>query len=223
MKQLCDKTKSLTRGADLAARLRRWSVGLAFAVILAWGGSAAFAQKVAIKNNLAYDALMTPNISLEAKLATRWTMDLQLGANFFLWTREAGAPGYTSKKWGHWLAQPGVRYWTCEAFNGFFVGAHLHGGLANIGGLSIPFILQNKNNLMQDKRYEAYFYGGGLSAGYQWTISPRFSIDFEVGAGYARIHYDKYPCTACGSLEGKGVADYVGPTKAAVSLVFFLK
>lgn len=39
----------------------------------------ALGQSVAIKNNLAYDALLTPNLSLEAKLANRWTLDLQGG------------------------------------------------------------------------------------------------------------------------------------------------
>lgn len=77
---------------------------------------------------------------------------------------------------------------------------------------------------MKDNRYEVdAFYGGGLAVGYQWLITPRFSMEFELGAGYNRIHYSKYPCTTCGAFKGKGEADYVGPTKAAISLVFFLK
>ena len=30
---------------------------------------------------------------------------------------------------------------------------------------------------MKDHRYEGYFWGGGLSAGYQWVISNRFNIE----------------------------------------------
>lgn len=33
-----------------------------------------FAQKVAIKNNLAYDALKTPNLSLEFSMGRKWTL-----------------------------------------------------------------------------------------------------------------------------------------------------
>ena len=36
-----------------------------------------FAQKVAIKNNLAYDALKTPNLSLEFSMGRKWTLDTQ--------------------------------------------------------------------------------------------------------------------------------------------------
>lgn len=121
------------------------------------------------------------------------------------------------------MVQPGVRYWTCERFNGFFVGAHALGGEINIGKIGIPFILQNKNNVMRNHRYEAWFYGGGLSIGYQWIITDRFSIEAEIGGGYARIHYDKFPCTRCAAKVGEGIADYVGPTKAALSLILFLK
>lgn len=191
--------------------------------LLLVGSQRSEAQHLAIKHNLAYDALLTPNLSVEAKLAPRWTADLQLGANFYFYSKDTQSPSYTTRKWSHWMAQPGVRYWTCEAFNGLFVGTHVLGGQANVGKISIPFVLQNKEGIMRDHRYEASFIGVGLSVGYQWALAPRWSLDLEVGAGYARIWYDKFPCATCGSRVSQGVADYIGPTKAAVSLVFFLK
>lgn len=48
-----------------------------------------FAQKVAIKNNLAYDALKTPNLSLEFSMGRKWTLDTQVGMNFFFYTQDA--------------------------------------------------------------------------------------------------------------------------------------
>ena len=161
---------------------------------------------------------------MEVALGKQWTMDLQYGANFFFYENDATAENYITKKWSHWMVQPELRYWFCEAFNGWFLGLHAQGGQANVGGISIPFVLQNKDGVMKDNRYEVdAFYGGGLAVGYQWLITPRFSMEFELGAGYNRIHYSKYPCTTCGAFKGKGEADYVGPTKAAISLVFFLK
>lgn len=41
-----------------------------------------FSQRVAIKNNLVYDALLTPNLSLEFSLGEKWTLDTQVGMNF---------------------------------------------------------------------------------------------------------------------------------------------
>ncbi|MDY6148806.1 MAG: DUF3575 domain-containing protein [Porphyromonas sp.] len=186
--------------------------------------SSTFAQKVAIKNNLAYDAFLTPNLSLEVALSSKVTLDTQVGANFFFFEKNAQSPKYKSKKWSHWLVQPELRLWTCEVFNGWFVGAHAFGGLMNVGGVSTPFILQNKDNQMAQYRYEGWFAGGGISAGYHWMLSPRFSIEASVGAGYARVMYDKFNCTTCGTrVEQNKAADYLGPTKATISLVYMIK
>ena len=42
----------------------------------------AFSQKVVLKNNLVYDALLTPNLSVELSLGKKWTLDTQVGMNF---------------------------------------------------------------------------------------------------------------------------------------------
>lgn len=42
-----------------------------------------FSQKVVLKNNLVYDALLTPNLSVEFSLGKKWTLDTQIGMNFF--------------------------------------------------------------------------------------------------------------------------------------------
>lgn len=47
-----------------------------------------FAQEFALKNNLAYDALRTPNLSLEFSLGKKWTLDTQTGMNFFFYTKK---------------------------------------------------------------------------------------------------------------------------------------
>ena len=39
----------------------------------------AFLRNVALKNNLAYDALKTPNLSLELSIGRKWTLDTQVG------------------------------------------------------------------------------------------------------------------------------------------------
>lgn len=74
----------------------------------------AFSQKVVLKNNLVYDALLTPNLSVELSLGKKWTLDTQVGMNFFFYESDATAGGYKTRKWSHWLVQPEIRYWTCE-------------------------------------------------------------------------------------------------------------
>ncbi len=72
------------------------------------------AQDVAVKTNLLYDAVLTPNIGVEVGVAPKWTIDVtgQLNA----WT-------VNEHYWKHWLAQPEARYWFCQRFAGHFVGA----------------------------------------------------------------------------------------------------
>lgn len=191
-------------------------------LVLAGAGSAK-AQKVALKHNFVWDALKTPNLSLEVAMGRKWTVDTHLGMNHFLYTTNPTASNYKTKKLSHWMLQPEARYWMCDVFNGWYIGAHAHGGIFNCGGISIPFVLQNKNHVMRYHRYEGHFYGGGISTGYQWVLSKRFNLEASLGVGYARIFYDKYKCTTCGQRLGNGNADYLGVTKAAVSVVYFFK
>ena len=68
-----------------------------------------FSQRVAIKNNLVYDALLTPNLSLEFSLGEKWTLDTQVGMNFFFYGNDPTADGYKTRKWSHWLVQHEIR------------------------------------------------------------------------------------------------------------------
>lgn len=183
----------------------------------------AFSQKVAIKNNLVYDAFLTPNLSLEVALADQWTLDTQVGMNFFFYTTDPTSSRYKTKKFSHWLIQPEARYWFDRTFKGWFVGAHAHGGQMNLGGKNVPFILDKGGYDMKQHRYEGYFLGAGVSGGYQWTLSDRFHVEASIGLGYAYTHYDRYRCTACGDKLGKGSAHYLGPTRAALSVIYILK
>ena len=89
-----------------------------FLLVFLLCSAGAFSQKVALKNNLAYDALKTPNLSLEFSMGRKWTLDTQVGMNFFFYTRDATSSRYKAKKFSHWLVQPELRYWTCDVFNG---------------------------------------------------------------------------------------------------------
>lgn len=170
------------------------------------------AQNVAVKTNLLYDATATVNLGAEIGLSPKWTLDLS--GNYNGWTFSE------NKKWKHWLAQPEARYWLCERFNGHFVGAHLLGGQYNVGGIKLPFGLY-KN--LEDYRYEGWYAGVGLVYGYQWLLGKRWSIEAALGLGYIHAYYDQYDCPHCGEWRGSGNKNYLGVTKAAVSLIYIIK
>ena len=176
---------------------------------------AASAQKIAIKNNLIYDAALTPNLALEFGLGKKTTLDLGGGYNWYDLDKDK------HKKLRHWLAQPELRFWACERFNGFFWGIHAHGGEFNVSNIDAPFGLMD---WLKDHRYEGHFYGGGVSIGYQWILGKRWNLEASIGGGYARYSYDKYDaydrCADCMESRDK---NYWGVTRATLSFIFFLR
>ncbi|MDN4753475.1 DUF3575 domain-containing protein [Porphyromonadaceae bacterium W3.11] len=169
----------------------------------------AYAQKVALKTNLLYGATTSPNLALEMRLNDKMTLELGGGASFWEFK--------TNSRFKHWMAQPELRWWTCDVFNGHFFGLHLHGGQYNVGGINIPV---GRLSNLKDHRFQGYFYGAGLSYGYQWVLSRHWNIEGSLGAGYARFFYEKFPCTNCGTKMDEGHYNYWGVTRATLSLVY---
>lgn len=176
-----------------------------------------FSQTMAIKTNLLYSAYSsTPNLSIELGLGKRST--LELGGGYNPWNLN-GTDG-DNKKLVHWLGQVEYRYWLCRRFSGHFFGAHVLGSQYNISGHELPLLFGKGS---RNYRYEGQGYGGGISYGYNFFLGKRWSLETTIGVGYARLHYDKYDCAKCGSKIGTESKDYLGPTKAGISLIYYIK
>lgn len=170
------------------------------------------AQYVAIKSNLLYDVTATMNLGLEFRLSRKWTLDIPV--NYNPWKPDSG------RRLAHLGVQPELRYWFCESFNRTFIGIHGHYADFNVGGWP-DWPLVSKN--MQNMRYQGHLYGAGISIGHSWILRKRWSIEASVGLGYARIEYEKYPCTTCGTKWKDASKNYFGPTKASLSLIYVIK
>ena len=170
-------------------------------------------QNVALKTNLLYDATLTANAGLEVGLAPRWSFDLS--GNYNNWS-------VNDHKWKHWLVQPELRYWFCDRFAGHFMGLHLLGGEYNFGNLknSINFLGTDFSELT-DHRHQGWYAGAGIAYGYSWILSRHWNIELEAGFGYVYTRYDVFECAGCGKkIEEDKPHHYVGPTKAALNLVY---
>ena len=176
-------------------------------------GAALEAQEVAVKSNLLYDAALTLNAGVEVGIAPRWTLDVS--GNYNGWTLSH------RRSWRHWLVQPEARYWLCDRFAGHFVGMHVHGGKYNVGHLPNGIMLLGSNlSRLSDFRYEGWFVGAGVGYGYSWILSRRWNVEAEIGLGYAYTQFDRYR-GRCGKRDRNNhVHHYVGPTKAALNLVY---
>lgn len=177
-------------------------------LLLVITSAGAYSQKVAVKSNLLYDATATINLGVEIGLAQKWSLDVS--GNYNGW--KLG----DDMRLKHWLVQPEVRYWLCEKFNGHFFGLHGHYADYNVGG--IDFLSDN----MKNHRYQGKLYGGGISYGYQWLMSSHWSMEAEIGVGYAHLDQTKYPCAECGTGTAKD-RDYFGVTKLALSIIYVIK
>jgi len=139
-----------------------------------------------------------------------------VGAGFNAWDLSHG------RRWKHWAVQPEARYWFCDRFGGHFVGLHAHGGQFNAGGVENDVTFLNTDfSKLSDRRYQGWFVGGGLGYGYAWMLGRHWNLEAELGLGYSYVRYDEFRCAGCGRKTGEGLTHhYVGPTKAAVNLVY---
>lgn len=172
------------------------------------------AQDVAVKTNLLYDATLTANAGVEVGIAPKWTLDVS--GNLNAWKLNDG------KRWKHWMVQPEARYWFCDRFAGHFVGVHALAGQGNVGNFDIDKDFFGINlGILDDKRVQGWAVGAGLAYGYAWILGEHWNLEAEIGVGYVYGEYDTYDCDNCGrKLESDIDHHYVGPTKAAINIVY---
>lgn len=172
------------------------------------------AQDVAVKTNLASDAAANINLGLELGLSQKWTLDIS--GEYNPWTFSH------NKKWKHLSIQPEARYWFCQKMSGHFLGFHAMGGKYNIGNLDLGFkMLGTDFRKLRDYRFAGWYVGAGIAYGYAWMLGRHWNLEAEIGLGYAYTRYDRYECVTCGKkLDNDKPHHYVGPTKAAINLVY---
>ena len=171
------------------------------------------AQKWAVKTNVIYDATATANLGIEIGLAPKWTLDIS--GNLNAWSKNEAT------KWKHWMVQPEARYWFCDRFSRHFLGFHAIAGAFNFGGINnnISFLGTDFSRL-KDNRYQGYAYGAGVAYGFAFMLSEHINLELEAGFGYMYLDYEIFDCSDCGRRIGDGGHHYIGPTKAAINLVF---
>ena len=170
------------------------------------------AQQMALKTNLLYDATTTPNLGLEMGIGKKHSMQLFYGLNPWEFSGDNGG-----KYFKHWLVMPEWRYWFCHRFQGSFVGIHALGGEFNAANIKLPLGMEKE---LRDHRYEGWYTGGGVTYGYQWVLSRHWNIEAALGVGAIYAKFKKFECGECGRQTGDGDKLYIGPTKAALSLLY---
>ena len=153
-------------------------------------------EVVALKNNLAYDAILTPNLQLEIRLTPKWSLELGAGFNPF--------PLDDTKfpKWRHLSAWIAPRYWFCHVFNRGFLSFNAAYAHYNVAGNAWPVAWMYPQ--VKENRYQGDAVMGGLSYGWHFPISPHFSIELEGGVDAGYTWYDQFECKHCGNKKDHG-------------------
>jgi hypothetical protein len=159
---------------------------------------------VSLKTNLVMWGLGITNVAVEFDLCKHLSLSVPVmyaAYNYFKPTI----------KFRTLATQPELRYWIKKENTGFFVGAHFGVGSYNIA--------VDKDTRYQDHNGTSPALGGGLTVGYRTHISKnkRWSMEFLVGAGCYKLHYDTFYNVDNGRLFGTHKKTYWGVDNAAIN------
>ena len=166
------------------------------------------ASYLALKSNLLYDALLIPNLSLEASIGSGWT--LGAGGMFAWWSKDA--------KHRYWRIYGGgleIR----KYFGTLSKSKPLQGHHLGIYGDFLTYDFEFGAKGYQSKAT----YAAGIKYGYSHPIANRLNLDFALGIGYLHSNYKTYvPRDGCYVYQETKKRKWLGPTQAEISLVWLL-
>ena len=168
------------------------------------------AQRFTISNNLLYDATLTPNLRLGARLSPHWSLGLTAG--YRPWPTDDNE----SKKWKHLLLAPDARYWTDSVNVHHFFGFNLIYSHYNVAEVKFPFGLWKS---VRDERRQGDLAAVGAYYGYSWPLGRYWNLETHIGLALGYTWYDRYQCGHCGKKIGSDKKVFVMP-QAGVSIVY---
>ena len=168
------------------------------------------AQTLTVSNNLLYDAFLTPNLRVGARLAPHWSVGMTAG--YRPWPKDDAE----TRKLRHLLLSPSVRYWKDSVNVHHFFGANIIYSHYNVGGITFPFGLYKS---VRDERRQGDLWALGAFYGYSWPLGRFFNFEALIGAAIGYTKFDRYECVHCGQLLGHEKKLFVMP-QAALNIVY---
>ena len=163
---------------------------------------------LAVKNNLLYDLALAPNIEVEIPIGKRWSLNTEYKCPWWLNSKHdfcyqllsGGMEGRC------WLGNRQKR----DRLTGHFIGLYAEGGIYDFQ--------------LRGDGYQGKYYGAaGVTYGYARQLARHFSLEFSLGIGYLTTEYKKYtPYEGDIIWTNSGRYNFIGPTKAKVSLVWLI-
>lgn len=178
-------------------KLRRYGIAALICIL----GQPVLAQRVSVKTNTLYWAGATPNVGAEFRLNRHFTLNVE-----GLFNRVKLGSKINTRVLS---VTPEARYWfSIRPQAGHFVG---------FMAMATDYDLTLKNKIKKGTAV-----GAGVTYGYSFVLSKRWSLETTAGVGLLNIrnkNYDK------GTAEPKDVKSSVkfAPMKLGVSFVYIIK
>ena len=129
-----------------------------------------------IQANTISTIVLIPNIGIETPISNKLTFQVDVVASF--WKSINDAPYQFA------TLTPEIRYHFKENTNGFYVGAHIGGGI---------FKIQKWGGYAELNEYQKGFsYFVGATIGYQKKITEKIALDIFLGGGNHQAYYKGY-------------------------------
>lgn len=165
---------------------------------------ALFSQSFAISTNAVdYVELGTFNIEASYGLARHWSVLAGVKYNPFSFGKGESMFQYRQR-----LARAGMRWWPWHVYSGWWAGARAQWQEYSKGGFASP------------QTTEGDRFGGGVSAGYSYMLTPHLNLDVGLGVWAGWDKYRTYACPVCGTVKVSGGRYFVLPDDLILSLVY---
>lgn len=159
------------------------------------------AQRVSFKTNALYWGTLSPNAGVEFRLSRHFTLNLEGAVNpFSVKDYQLHAANFT----------PEVRYWfSARPQAGHFVGLMGFGGIYSM-------------------KWDNTFHvgdalGAGVTYGYSFVLSRRWSLETTIGLGMLHVREKKYAEGQPEPQEINNTKTIPAPLKAGVTFTYILK
>lgn len=170
-------------------------------------GTEGWNRQLHVKTNAIGLAMAIANAGVEVDLAPHWSFTLPVYYSAWDYFK-------STIKFRTFAVQPEFRYWFSENNHKFFIGVHF--------GYAQYNIAVDGNYRYQDHDGKSPALGGGISVGYRMPISKndKWHIEFTLGAGAYRLHYDRFYNVNNGKLMDTHKKTYCGVDNAAVNISY---
>ncbi len=169
--------------------------------------------RVALRTNLLYDATLSPNLGVDVRVDSTWTVGLLAGMNAWDIDKEK------NKKWRHMLFSFRARKYVNDSVfhKGYFEADAIYSHF-NVGNVKFPLGLYRT---VRERRLQGDLLALGGKYGYSWILSRDWRIEAEAGVAIGYAWFKEYDCPHCGTYYGKDDRIFLLP-QLGVNIVYII-